>query len=224
MKAVSLLSGGKDSFLSLNIATMLGMDVVATITVLPKEDSYMFHHPNASLGSVVSQCLGIRNITSGEEEFESVISTFGGHLLVAGAVRSDYQRSKLEEICVKYGLVPFFPLWRREDEQILLEFIDSGSRGIFTSVAAEGLDESLLGKEIDQNTLKTLKSARERYGISLVGEGGEYETLVICSTFESCCIAIDSSSVVDRGLQKNLMIKKYRVIPLSGSEKRPTDP
>jgi|YelNatPaOPRAMG01_1025707.scaffolds.fasta_scaffold07662_10 diphthine-ammonia ligase len=213
MKAVSLLSGGKDSFLSLNIARMIGMDIVATITVIPEEDSYMFHYPNASIGSVVSKCLGLRNIVCGEDEFESIVGSFSGHFLVAGAIRSDYQKSKLEEMSFRHGLIPFFPLWRKDEEKIIDEFLSSGSTAIFVSVAAEGLDEKLLGQKIGEETIRTLKLARERHGVSLVGEGGEYETLVTCSPLEDCCISIKSASIVERGLQKNLVIEDFSVGP-----------
>ncbi|MEL9914735.1 MAG: diphthine--ammonia ligase [Thermoplasmatales archaeon] len=223
MKAVALFSGGKDSFLSINIATMLGMDIEAAITVVPPQDSMMFHHPNAMLGSLISRCLGIRSITVSEEGFEEAISKFRGDVLIAGAVESEYQRTRLEQICCKYDLIPFFPLWRKDNESIIMEFIQTGSSGIFTSVAAEGLDEGLLGKEINLSSLNYLKKIREKYGISLIGEGGEYETLVTCPNFGECCIEIERIKIVDRGIQKNLSVEKYQVIP-SRNGKRPTGP
>ncbi|MEM0141156.1 MAG: diphthine--ammonia ligase [Thermoplasmatales archaeon] len=222
MKAIALLSGGKDSFLSINIALMLGIEMEATITVVPSQDSMMFHHPNAHLGSVISNCLGIRNITVEEDEFEDAVSKFPKKLLVAGAIESDYQKSRLEEMCEKYGLTPFFPLWRKNNESLLLEFISTGSSGIFTSVAAEGLDETLLGREINEESLEILRIAKKRHRISLVGEGGEYETLVISSPFENCFIKIERTSVVDRGIQKNLLVEEYTVVTPSGNEKRQT--
>ncbi|MEM3934574.1 MAG: ATPase, partial [Thermoplasmatales archaeon] len=121
MKAVALFSGGKDSFLSINIATMLGMDIEAAITVVPPQDSMMFHHPNAMLGSLISRCLGIRSITVSEEGFEEAISKFRGDVLIAGAVESEYQRTRLEQISCKYDLIPFFPLWRKDNESIIME-------------------------------------------------------------------------------------------------------
>ncbi|MGC8562956.1 MAG: diphthine--ammonia ligase [Thermoplasmata archaeon] len=212
MRAISLLSGGKDSFLSLLIALSVGMDVERTITVKAEQDSFMFHFPNADLGSKLSDIMGISNSLIEESSFEEAISEFPGYFLVAGAVESEFQKTRLEEVCQKYGLKTFFPLWRKDQESIIREFILSGSKGIFVSVAAEGLGEDFLGRPIGEESLKMLKEAKRKYGISIVGEGGEYETLVTGTPFASKIIEIVDSEIIDRGIQKNLKIRSYRII------------
>jgi ABC transporter with metal-binding/Fe-S-binding domain ATP-binding protein len=212
MKAISLLSGGKDSFMSLLIALSVGIEIERTITVKAEQDSYMFHYPNAELGSKLSEMMNIENSLIQESEFTSTLASYRGYVLVAGAVESEFQKTKLEEICYDLGLRTFFPLWRRNQEQIIRDFIASGSKGIFVSVAAEGLGEDLLGRGIDEGVLNFLKTMNSRYGISIVGEGGEYETLVTCSPFAIHCIEILESEIIDRGIQKNLKIKKIRTV------------
>ena len=210
MKAISLLSGGKDSFLSLLIALSIGMDVERTITVKAEQDSYMFHFPNTELGSRLSEIMGISNSSIIESEFKETISLYPGYFLVAGAVESEFQKTKLEEMCTELGLKTFFPLWRKNQEQIYRDFISTGSRGIFVTVAAEGLDEKFLGRPIDEESLRILNETKLKHGISIIGEGGEYETLVTCSPFSTRCIEIEDTEVIDRGIQKILKIKKYR--------------
>ncbi len=212
MKAISLLSGGKDSFLSLLIAISVGMDVEKTITVKAERDSFMFHYQNAELATSLSACMGIENLLVTETEFESTISRFGGYYLVAGAVESEFQKTRLEELCEEYGLKTFFPIWRKDQERVLRDFISTGSRGIFVSVAAEGLDPTLLGREIDDRSLRELKAVRDRYRISIVGEGGEYETLVTCTPFAERCIEILRSEIEYRGIQRNLKVIDYRIV------------
>ena len=212
MKAISLLSGGKDSFLSLIIALSVGMDVERTITVKAEQDSYMFHYPNAELGSKLSEALGISNSLIMESEFNRMISRYPGYFLIAGAVESEYQKTNLEEICENFGLKTFFPLWRKNQESIIVDFISTGSEGIFVSVAAEGLGLNLLGKPINEDSLEILKKMNKKYGISIVGEGGEYETLITCSPFSETCIKIVHSVIIDRGIQKNLIIKNYETV------------
>ncbi|MCL5408034.1 MAG: diphthine--ammonia ligase [Candidatus Thermoplasmatota archaeon] len=212
MKAISLLSGGKDSFLSLIIALSVGMDVERTITVKAEQDSYMFHYPNAELGSKLSEALGISNSLIMESEFNRMISRYPGYFLIAGAVESEYQKTNLEEICENFGLKTFFPLWRKNQESIIVDFISTGSEGIFVSVAAEGLGLNLLGKPINEDSLEILKKMNKKYGISIVGEGGEYETLITCSPFSATCIKIVHSVIIDRGIQKNLIIKNYETV------------
>ena len=212
MKAISLLSGGKDSFMSLLIALSVGIEVERTITVKAEQDSYMFHYPNAELGSRLSEMMGIENSLVSESEFTRTVAAYSGYFLIAGAVESEFQKTRLEEICTDYGLKTFFPLWRKDQELIIKDFISSGSRGIFVSVAAEGLGEDLLGRQIDEESLRVLKEKNSRYGISIVGEGGEYETLVTYSPFAAGCIEILESEIIDRGIQKNLKINKVRMV------------
>ena len=46
-------------------------------------------------------------------------------------------------------------------------------------VAAEGLDRSWLGRELDEKARQDLIALSEKTGVSLCGEGGEFESLVI---------------------------------------------
>jgi uncharacterized protein (TIGR00290 family) len=212
MKALSLLSGGKDSFLSLLIALSVGMEVERTITVKADQDSYMFHYPNAELGAVLSETLGIGNSLIPESEFEETVAKYPGYFLIAGAVESEFQKTKLEEMCDDLGLRTFFPLWRKKQESIIRDFISTGSRGIFVSVAAEGIGPELLGRDIDEDSLEFLKRVNRTHGISIIGEGGEYETLVTGSPFATGSIEILETEIIDRGIQKNLKIKKYKMV------------
>jgi ABC transporter with metal-binding/Fe-S-binding domain ATP-binding protein len=213
MKGISLLSGGKDSYMSLMIAMSVGMDIERTITVIPEEDSMMFHVPNAILGKAVSELSGIENTAVTEEEFYEEIKRYKGYSIVAGAVESEYQKTRLERMAYEIGMKTFFPLWRRNHLNIMHDFIKSGSKGIFVSVAAEGLDENFLGREIDEKSLSELVKLNIKYGISIVGEGGEYETLVTYNPFNDLCIEILEKEVIDRGMQKNLIVKRYSIHP-----------
>jgi uncharacterized protein (TIGR00290 family) len=212
MKAISLLSGGKDSYMSLVLAQSVGMEMITTITVRADIDSMMFHFPNSVLGSAVSEMLEIDNVIVSEHEFEDEIKKYSGCVLVAGAVESEYQKTRLENLAVKNGLKTYFPLWRKKQISIMRDFIDSGSQGIFVSVAAEGLDEHFLGRRIDNEALMTLIDLNRKYGISVAGEGGEYETLVTYNPFNGSCIKVLETQVIDRGIQKNLVIKRYRLV------------
>ena len=63
--------------------------------------------------------------------------------------------------------------------EVLEDMLDAGFRIIITGVYAEGLDESWLGLEIDPDVLQRLDILREKYGVSVTGEGGELETFVL---------------------------------------------
>lgn len=214
MKAICLISGGKDSFLSLLIGISVGMEIELAITVEAKTDSYMFHYQNATLGGKIAQTMGINSVLVGESQLERFISQYKGYFLIAGAVESEFQKTRLEALCQEFGLIPYFPLWRKDQESIFKEFISTGAKGIFISVSAEGLDSGFLRKQIDQDSLNILKRKREKYGISIIGEGGEYETLVTSYPPTGKLLEILDSEEVDRGMQKILQITKFEIIPL----------
>ena len=56
-------------------------------------------------------------------------------------------------------------------------------RDSITGVYAYGFSQEWLGRKIDRSAVKDLMELNKRYGISLVGEGGEYEALVLDAVF-----------------------------------------
>lgn len=60
---------------------------------------------------------------------------------------------------------------------------EAGFEIIITSVSAAGLNQSWLGRRIDERCIEELLKLREKYGISIVGEGGEMETFVTDAPF-----------------------------------------
>ncbi|XP_075359165.1 diphthine--ammonia ligase isoform X3 [Mycteria americana] len=68
-----------------------------------------------------------------------------------GAILSDYQRVRVEDVCRRLNLQPLAYLWRRNQEILLKEMISSNIQAIIIKVAAFGLDpDKHLGKTLDQ--------------------------------------------------------------------------
>ncbi|KAM9238999.1 diphthine--ammonia ligase isoform 3-T3 [Leptosomus discolor] len=113
-----------------------------------------------------------------------------------GAILSDYQRVRVEDVCRRLNLQPLAYLWRRNQEMLLKEIISSNIQAIIIKVAAFGLDpDKHLGKTLDQMEPYLLKLS-EKYGVHVCGEGGEYETLTLdCPLFKKK-IVVDSAKVV----------------------------
>ncbi len=182
MKAISLFSGGKDSYLSVKIAQEQGLDIVELITVVPEEFSMMYHYPNSQMSKYPARLLGIPVVFLNELEVP-------GHLremhekrieaVISGAVESEYQKTRIEKMCTESGLISYTPLWRKNQELLLRDLLLRGISPIIVSVSAEGLDGSYLGREIDDDMIKRLIKVREQYGINIIGEGGEYESFVV---------------------------------------------
>jgi uncharacterized protein (TIGR00290 family) len=76
------------------------------------------------------------------------------------------------------------------------EIIDLGFEVIITSVSAEGLDESWLGKKIDFHVLEDIMVLNKKYGMHMAFEGGEAETLVLDGPVFNKRIKIRKSEVI----------------------------
>ena len=59
------------------------------------------------------------------------------------------------------------------------EIVDLGFKIIVSGVAAWGLDESWLGRVIDDKAIDELVKINEKYQVNIAFEGGEAETLAI---------------------------------------------
>lgn len=190
MKLAALVSGGKDSLFALYKAVEEGNSIVCLLNMLPeREDSWMFHHPNAALVELQAKAMGIpliRGTTSGEKEVELVdlhnlIARVADEVegIVTGALASNYQRERIERICYELGLEVYSPLWGIEPTRYWDELLASGFEVMITAVAAEGLGEEWLGVVITPEKLSQLRELAERYRFHLGFEGGEAETLVL---------------------------------------------
>ena len=211
MKAAVLFSGGKDSTMAVYKAIGEGYSVEYLVSMISENpESYMFHVPNIHITELSSQAMGIPLIkakTYGVKEKElddlkSVLNKLkdkGVEAIFAGALASEYQKSRIDQLCKDLGLMSNAPLWHIDPKEYMEEIIDSGFEVIIISVSAEGLDESWLGRRIDHELLEEIINLNSKYGMHMAFEGGEAETLVLdCPIFKKRIKIIESSNVWDR--------------------------
>jgi len=103
--------------------------------------------------------------------------------IVSGAIASDYQKTRIDRICRDLSLESIAPLWHKKPLNILNEILDLEFEVIITGVYANGFNKEWLGRKIDEDAIKDLIELNREYDVSLVGEGGEYETLVLDAPF-----------------------------------------
>ncbi len=193
-----LFSGGKDSTLALHKSFDQGIKADLLITLKPENDySFMFHKVNIELTKLQAEAMGIEQefvTTKGEKELElndleRVLSESNIGTLVTGALASEYQKGRIERICAKLGIEHIAPLWHLEPKAELEE-ISSRYYAIVTQVSAEGLDESFLGRRIDEGMISMLEKINSKYGINIAFEGGEAESFVLDAPLFRKSIAI----------------------------------
>lgn len=192
MYLAALVTGGKDSILALYRMLQRGYKVKNLVTMIPqREDSWMFHFPNIHLTDLLAEAIGIplvkgKTVGIKEKELQDLKKTLSNlHVdgVVYGAISSQYQKKRIERICQELNLKSFAPLWQENPINLLKEMIDLNFQIIIVGVYAHGLDQSWLGRKINEETIEDLIELSKRYQISPVGEGGEYETLVINAPF-----------------------------------------
>jgi predicted ATP pyrophosphatase (TIGR00289 family) len=221
MRVAALVTGGKDSVLALYRAQQMGHTVEVLATMIPQRaDSYMFHFPNIHLTELLSRAVEIPLVkaeTSGVKEKEledlkKLLASLDVDGVVSGAVSSSYQKERIERICHELGLKSVAPLWHEDPYTLLKEMIDLKFKIIIIGVYAYGFDQSWLGKEINSVTLDSLVELHDKYQVSLVGEGGEYESLVLDAPFFKKRIEIVQAETSYENSSGVLVVKEARLV------------
>lgn len=221
MKIVALFSGGKDSTFAIFKALKEGHKIEYLATVNSKNpESFMYHTANIGLTVFQAESMGMRLVSSqclGEKEKEvheldNLLKGTDAEAVLCGAIRSNYQKTRVAKVCKELKLKLLAPLWHADEENYLRELVASGFKVIITDVAADGFDESWLGREIDEACIKDLLALKKKRKISIVGEGGEYETAVLdCPLFKQR-IEITKAEKVWHGTSGRYVISDAKMV------------
>lgn len=224
MKLAVLFSGGKDSYLALQYASMDHKISCLLTLESEKEDSWMFHTPAIEWTKLQAKAMEIDHLiskTSGvkEEELddlgsiiESAISKYSIEGIVTGALASVYQSTRIQKICNDLGLWCFNPLWQMPQKQLLQELLSNKIESIITGIAAEPFDDTWLGRCIDSECVDDLMSLESKYRINPAGEGGEIESFVLNAPLFHKSVRIIESNKYYSNFTGKLEIKKALLI------------
>ncbi len=236
MRIAVLFSGGKDSTYAAFLAKQRGEELSCLITLSPAvSDSYMFHYPNVRWTALQAQTMHVPQVTretagvkeeelgdlrEGIKEAKRRYSIEG---VYTGALASVYQKSRVERICEEVGVKAVSPLWRIDQITHLNNLVKDNFEVVLTGVAALGLDESWLGRALDEKMISDLAKLHERYGVNPGLEGGEGETFVLdCPLFEKR-IEIISSKKHWKGDSGYLEIQEAHLVPKSSPRLKTRD-
>ncbi|MDR2944985.1 MAG: diphthine--ammonia ligase [Methanosarcinales archaeon] len=196
MKIAALVSGGKDSVFAVQKMIAGGHEIVCFVCLAPEnKESYMFHSINTDLVRLIAAAAEIplifktiegvkeEELNEMKEALSEAVLVYGAQGVCSGAIESEYQRGRIQNICASLGLAAFSPLWKADPVSLLTDMIDSGLDIRFAAVAADGLDASWLGRRLDRQTLADLIKLHQTRRIHIAGEGGEFETAVFDASF-----------------------------------------
>ena len=168
----------------------MGHEIDNLVSIVPADRaSWIFHTPNIGAVPYMAEAMGFPLVSvasDGSEDgdmeaLRNALSNLDVDGVVVGALWSDYQWDRMNRVLGDLDLVMVAPLWRKSQDMIYDEMVAAGVDAIIVGVFAEGLDRSWLGRHIDVGCKDDLKGLRERYGLSIMGEGGEYESMTLDS-------------------------------------------
>lgn len=225
LKVVALISGGKDSCYSMLQCVAAGHKIVGLANLRPKDpscnelDSYMFQSVGHQAIDLYAEAMNLplfrrdiqgSSVNTGsdyqptqEDEVEDLyllLSEIKEKLdfdaVCSGAILSNYQRVRVENVCSRLKITSLGFLWRRDQSELLDEMIDNGIEAVVIKVATLGLDQGHLGKSLSQ-LRNHLHAMNAKFGINVCGEGGEYETFTLdCPLFIKKIVVEESEILI----------------------------
>jgi uncharacterized protein (TIGR00290 family) len=221
MKIVASWSGGKDSCFACYKAIQEGHDVSQLLIMMSDLSTSNFHLIRSDMLDAQSQAIGIPIVkwTTTPETYEQ---DFKKALLqmkakgVEGIVTGDvfdvalHEAGWLERICKEVGLTPVRPLWHRDTQQVLSEFISEGFKATVVRVRTDALGIEWLGREINREFFDDLLKLGT---VDPCGERGEFHTFVTDGPLFKKRIEILESEKVKLNGHGRLVIKRFEVKP-----------
>ena len=247
MKYVALLSGGKDSCFNIMKCQQHNHDLVAVANLMPPDqnieemNSFMYQSAAHNTIPSIAECLGVplfrqemnrkslvqtldyRKDDNDEVEdlfvlLQRVVAEYPEIKGVScGTIVSNFQRLRVEDVCIRLNLIPLTYLWQRDRALLLDEMISSGVHAVLVKVAGAGLDPyKHLGMDL-QSLRPTLYRLNKKFGLDLCGEGGEYETIVLdCPAFKKRLVLSETSILID---EEDCSVGNLRILQFDVVEK-----
>ncbi|XP_052769355.1 uncharacterized protein LOC128209374 isoform X2 [Mya arenaria] len=224
MKVVALISGGKDSCYNMMQCVAEGHQIVAIANLKPKHkdelDSYMYQTVGHHAINLYAEAMGLplyrREIEGSSqatgrdyqpthddevEDLYELLKTVKAEQdvegVAVGAILSNYQRVRVENVCGRLGLTALAFLWRRDQVELLEEMIQCRVNAVLIKVAAMGLyPKKHLGKSLSEMQDYLLKKSTE-FDLNVCGEGGEFETFTLdCPLFNKAIVLDEVETVI----------------------------
>jgi len=175
-------SGGKDSALALDRARRAGILVSRLLTFYDSATRRVrFHATRVEMLEAQAAAVGIalRAIPTSWPEMDANLRLELASLreegfmgVVFGDIHLADVRAWYEDRVQAAGLEHVEPIWGEPPAHLLAEFISSGGRAVITCVDLARLDETWLGRIIDES----FASEIEAEGVDPCGENGEYHS------------------------------------------------
>jgi diphthine-ammonia ligase len=186
-KAFVSWSGGKDCCQAAYEAAQQGFSIKYLLNTVTNDGRRSCSHGiEARWIKMQSEAMGIPIVQqpTTEDNYEAVFSNVllkmkaeGINYGIFGDIDFNAHREWIERVCSSAGIMPILPLWLKDQEKIVRNFIDLGFISVVVATQANLLEEEWLGRTLDVDFVEDLKIYDEN--VTPCGEAGEFHTLVI---------------------------------------------
>ncbi len=204
MSYVCSWSGGKDGCFACYKAMCQGYHVSHLVNCISQEHKRVrFHGTEARLIQLQAEAIGLPLVQKEttpdayEPEFKETVRNLipaGVEGMVFGDIYLQEHKDWTEKFCRDLGIRAIQPLWGRDREELLLEFVHAGFRAVIVAANAEFFDSDWIGRQVDEDFVKYLRDNN----VDPCGENGEYHTLVTSGPMFKTPITIARSKTVRR--------------------------
>ncbi|MEM1660421.1 MAG: diphthine--ammonia ligase [Candidatus Bathyarchaeia archaeon] len=191
LKVAVSWSGGKDSCMAYHQALAEGHEIQCIIVFIWEQPSPA--HPLSVIelqAKAVEKDLFKAKVTEPYfEQYKQVIlqlvSEKGIEAIVTGDIApvDAFHGNWMDNVCNGLNVKVLKPLWGLDRYELLKSLIEGGYKAVFSCVKRPWFDDSWIGRELDWESIRELKALRQKYGIDLSGEYGEYHTLILDAPF-----------------------------------------
>jgi uncharacterized protein (TIGR00290 family) len=201
-------SGGKDSALALYKVLQSGQYHIQTLltTVSEPYQRISMHGVRVELLDRQAASLGLPCCKlflpemPSMDAYEQLMSTTmqelksqGAEVAIFGDIFLEDLRHYRESKLAETGWQAAFPLWGRPTDQLIREFLALGFKTITTCVNEKYLDQSFVGRVIDEEFLRDLPP-----NVDPCGENGEFHTFVFDGPLFREPISFEKGEIVHR--------------------------
>lgn len=214
-------SGGKDCCMALDTLSKQGYEVVSLVTTVPKELGRTFGHgERAEMIQLQGEALSLPvhfiecSYDSYTDQFVETLQTMKNQLEISGIAYGDLyldgHREWGEKVAKLAGVEALYPLWTNKENSLSLlkNFVDSGYNAVTIRVSKDLLDDSWLGRFIDESFLLDVQKTT----ICPMGESGEYHTFVFDGPLFSKRIQLEEGEFIQLETTKKLEFKSYHLM------------